>query len=382
MKLKLEQLKEITKKLSLTIGVISSLTALNINTSKETATIYFNLYNGENFISFKLKLDSVDEDFEAAVDTKAFIDLINSLTAEEVSLTTTDNILKISAGKSNYKLAMLYDEDHLWRPVPMFAENAEFSTSISADILNSIDLVNTQELSRVKEERVKGDAGKLYFLSNNGCFTSANAYGACLNSFRLDNSFELLLTKKIVKLFKLFENGLDLEFSETTVSNATQFRVMLTDETTLVTSLAPADKSIRTAMLKMVYKLREYATAIYQTQLILDTKELSTCLGRLGIAAKHSNKSKTDLKVNKLSILIEDNKITIKDEFDNSEEIDLKESSATVGKQTLNFYLEDLEPVIDLCQEETIELDTNASGIVVISFGNIKYFLTQLDSEN
>ena len=380
MKVELKQLKLITKKLSVAIGVMNNLSILNISTAADTNTIYFNLYNGESYISFKLVQEEVDPNFEVSIDNKAFIDLVNSLNTEYIDLSIKDNVLKISADKSNYKLAVIYDNNELWKPVAMFASNAEFETSISKDILASIDLVNTQELARVKEDRVKNGAGKLYYLSNNGCFTSANIYGACLNSFQLDNTFELLLTKKIVKLFKLFDGDISLLFCEDSEHGVSHIKVSLKDDTTLVTAIAPSDKSIRAAMLKMVYRLKEFASAIYQTHLVINTKELSSALSRLNIAAKHLVRDK-DANV-RLDLILENNQITIKDEFENSEVISLQEGSLTISTQVIRFYLEDLKPVVDLVTAEKLEIDTNTNGVVILSFDNIKYFLTQLAAEN
>lgn len=379
MKVELTKIKEIIKKISIVYGAASNFNLLAVDASIDAKTIYFNLYNGEGFVSFKLPQEDIDTDFKATVDTKAFIDIVGSLTAEEISLSVKDSILKISSGKSNYKLAMVYNGSEIWRPTFMIANIPETEVNISTEILNSIDLVNTQELSRVREDRIKNGAGKLYYLSNNGCFTSANNYGACLNSFQLDANCELLLNKNIVKLFKLFKEGVILTHEESIVNSVPQVKVTLRDELALVTMLAPADKTIRATMLKMVYKLKEFASAIYQTHLIIKTKDLTSALSRLNTAAKHSNKAKDDYS--RLNIEIVDNSLIISDTFENSEVVDLEENSLTINKQIIRLCLEDIKPVVDLCKAETIELEANTSGIVVISFDNIKYFLTQLTPE-
>lgn len=379
MKVELTKIKEIIKKISIVYGAASNFNLLAVDASVDAKTIYFNLYNGEGFVSFKLPQEDIDTDFEATVDTKAFIDIVGSLTAEEISLSVKDSVLKISSGKSNYKLAMVYDGSEIWRPTFMIANTPETEVNISTEILNSIDLVNTQELSRVREDRIKNGAGKLYYLSNNGCFTSANNYGACLNSFQLDTNCELLLNKNIVKLFKLFKDGVILTHEESIVNSVPQVKITLRDDLTLVTMLAPADRTIRAAMLKMVYKLKEFASTIYQTHLIINAKDLASALSRLNIAAKHSNKAKDEYS--RLNIQIVDNSLTISDTFENSEVVDLEENSLTINTQIIRLCLEDIKPVVDLCKAETIELDTNTNGIVVISFDNIKYFLTQLAPE-
>jgi len=380
MEVKLSELKDVIKKILVAYGATSNLNIIAISSATENNTIYFDLYNGESFISFKLPQESVSTELVAVVDTKAFTDLVSSLTTETVDLNVKDNLLKISSGKSSYKLPMIYDGGDLWKPTFMIANSDQPAIDISADILKSIDLINTQELSRVKEDRVKNGAGKLYYLSNNGCFTSANAYGACLNSFTLDGTFELLLNKTLVKLFKLFPEGLSLSYEESVVNNRQQIKISLMDSTTLVTVLAPADKTIRATMLKMVYRLKEYASAIYQTHLVINSKELKTVLSRLNIAAKHSGKAKEDY--NKLSLVVDGLNLTITDEFENSESLDLAENSVVVAKQTIRVFLEDIKPVADLCEADFIEIDTNSTGVMIISFNNIKYFLTQLAPEN
>ena len=380
MEIKLSELKDIIKKILVAYGATSNLNILAISSATENNTIYFDLYNGESYISFKLPQESISTDLVAVVDTKAFTDLVSSLTTETVDLNVKDNLLKISSGKSSYKLPMIYDGGDLWKPTFMIANGDQPAIEISADILKSIDVINTQELSRVKEDRIKNGAGKLYYLSNNGCFTSANAYGACLNSFTLNGTFELLLNKTIVKLFKLFPNGLSLSYEESAVNNRQQIKISLMDTTTLVTVLAPADKTIRATMLKMVYRLKEYASAIYQTHLVINSKELKTVLARLNIAAKHSGKPKDES--NKLTLVVDGLNLTITDDVENSEFLPLVENSVVVAKQTIRVFLEDIKPVADLCEAEAIEIDTNSTGVMIISFNNIKYFLTQLAPEN
>lgn len=380
MEIKLSELKDVIKKILVAYGATSNLNILAISSATENSTIYFDLYNGESYISFKLPQESISTDLVAVVDTKAFTDLVSSLTTETVDLNVKDNLLKISSGKSSYKLPMIYDGGDLWKPTFMIANGDQSAIEISADILKSIDVINTQELSRVKEDRIKNGAGKLYYLSNNGCFTSANAYGACLNSFTLSGTFELLLNKTLVKLFKLFPSGLSLSYEENTINNRQQIKISLMDTTTLVTVLAPADKTIRATMLKMVYRLKEYASAIYQTHLVINSKELKTVLSRLNIAAKHSGKPKDESS--RLTIVVDGLNLTITDEVENSESLSLAENSVVVAKQTIRVFLEDIKPVADLCEAETIEIDTNSSGVMIISFNNIKYFLTQLAPEN
>ena len=380
MEVKLSDLKDIIKKILVAYSATSNLNILAISSATENNTIYFDLYNGESYISFKLPQESINTGLIAVIDTKAFTDLVSSLTTETIDLNVKDNLLKISSGKSSYKLPMIYDGGDLWKPTFMIANGEQPAIEVSADILTSIDVINTQELSRVKEDRVKNGAGKLYYLSNNGCFTSANAYGACLNSFTLSGTFELLLNKTLVKLFKLFPNGLSLSYEESAINNRQQIKISLMDATTLVTVLAPADKTIRATMLKMVYRLKEYASAIYQTHLVINSKELKTVLSRLNIAAKHSGKPKDDN--NRLNLIVDGLNLTITDECENSESLELAENSVVVAKQIIRVFLEDIKPVADLCDAETIEIDTNSSGVMIISFNNIKYFLTQLAQEN
>jgi len=376
MQVNLNELKEITKKISAVCTADSNAIFVNISADSTKAAMYFSMSTGDCYISMKLPQESA-ETFEAAVDAKAFVDIINSLSAENINLNIKDNSLLINAGKSKYKLPMAYVETSLWSPTIIAPEDPQVSTTVSIDILNSIYTVNAQELARVSDNKIKNESSKLYYLSNSGCFTSANNYGACLNKFELQGQLEVLLTKKLVKLFKLFDTDVDLYYSTEITNGLAQNILMLANDTVRLGALTPADKTIRANLLKMVYRLREYAGNNYQHILMFDTKELAQALARLAIMAKHAKKANS-LDMNAIHLKTVDNTVMLSDDFENSETVALLPESVTIGNFAINLELSAIRSVVDLCQSESLTIRGNQNGIIIVDFDNVSYFLATL----
>ena len=184
----------------------------NLELKAEQTTLYLSLTNREYYISVKYEL-AEPANFRAVVKADLFLNLIAGITSEEFELEVKNNYVYIKVNKSNYKLAMIYENDTLITLPIITLTNKTVEMPVSLEILKSILNVNAKELLKAKNADLVrasiNDLQKLYYIDETGCFTFTT--GACLNSFKLEKPVKLLLTDKIVKLIHKCNNrgGLD-----------------------------------------------------------------------------------------------------------------------------------------------------------------------------
>lgn len=375
MEINTKDLKEIIKKISIILNACQEATALNIKSSVDKDMLYFSLATGEVYSAVKLAVNTEDY-FNATVDTKSFVDMVSGLAGETINLIIDGNILKLRSGKSKYKLAMLFKDGVLLEPKPMLVETPEVNVTVPLTILKSIDTINSQEFNRKQEAKIKNAANRLYHISDAGCLTAADNYGACLNSFKLDTQIEVLATRQLVKLFSLFDSDPILLYEHKKVNNIEQSIVNLTSDNAKICAYTTADPKIRAVIASMVAKIRQRAAALYQVNLVLNTKDFSAALGRLAIAAKHTSKALDD--ADKVKLTVVGDHVTITDANDNYEEIAIEASSAIVGDFHTNFFVSTVKPIVDMCKEETITIRSDLGKPFVIDFNTVKYMLVPL----
>lgn len=371
MEINLEKLKEITKKIQVILSACSNATNLNIKSSTNNDALYFSLTTGEIYSAIKL-IVSTEANFNATVDAKAFVNMVLALPGDTIKLSIEDNVLKLSAGKSKYKLAMVFTEGVLVEPKPILVENPETKIILPLNILKSINTVNSQEFNRRPEAKIKNIANKLYHISDVGCFTAADGFGACLNSFKLSSHFEILATRQLVKLFSLFDTDPLLTYENKQVNSIDQTVINLTSANVRLCAYTPADARIKSIVTSMVTKIRRRAAMLYQVNLVLNVKELSAALGRLAIA------SKTDSLPGSVKLLVAGDHITFIDRNENSEEVMLDPASNIIGNFSTSFIVSDVKSVIDLCKEPMITIRTEMGKPLVFDFDSVKYMLVPL----
>lgn len=380
MKINVKELKTITKKISVVYNADDNANYLNIKSIDNI--LYFSLTNKEFYVSFKLATE-VNEDFNATIATKAFVDMINSLSGDELSLEATENVLKLSAGKSKYKLPMIFADTVLKEPTPINVVNPTTTMVVPAAILASINDINSQEFVRVNENKIKNIANKLYHISDAGCFTAANSFGACLNSFTLAQPIDLLINRRIAKLLTLFTTDPTLTYELVTVSgtnaaNAVQQAVInLTSDDIKLGALTTADQKIRAVVMGMVTKIRQITSAVYQQNLVINAKMFASALSRLDTAAKYTGNTATSDGYS-VKLTVENGIALLTDEKGNSEEFVLENTSTSVGKYSVILLISKVKSIIDLCKSDTFTLRANNNSPIILEFGTVKYVLAPI----
>ena len=99
----------------------------NVELEAKEKMLYLRVTNKEFYVGIKFNLDS-DETFRAVVDANLFLNLVSSITADTFELDIKDNVLLVKAGKSSYKLALIYENDENERkngPAGLLAAGAD-----------------------------------------------------------------------------------------------------------------------------------------------------------------------------------------------------------------------------------------------------------------
>ena len=252
----------------------SSLFTETLELKAEGNILKLNVTNREYFCSVVFNL-SEPANLVAAVNAKLFLSLISKITSPEIELVVEDNSVKIK-GNGDYKLPMIYNGDTLISLPEIVISNVTNNMVIDNKVLQSILNYNSKEL-------VRGIAAKpvqrYYYVDEKGAITFTS--GACVNSFELEKPIKMLLSDKVVKLFKLFKNEETVKFEigqEQSAEDIIQTRVKF--ETDLVVLTAKlSDSSLVSSV--PVDVIRGMATKDYLYSIVLNKEEILQTLSRL-----------------------------------------------------------------------------------------------------
>lgn len=318
----------------------------------EGKVLHLNVTNGEYFASVNFDLDH-EEEFHAAVNAALFLKLTAAVTTETIELTTTDTHVLMKADGS-YKFAMIYDNDKILELPKITINNPTVEMKISGAILESILNYNSKELLRGSVGR---PVQKMFYVDEKGCITFTT--GACVNSFTLEKPVKVLLSNRLVKLFKLFKDDM-VDFtlgydpiSEELVQTKVSFK---TDKITLTAITGCNDELLNSVP---VSAIRGRATAAYDNNIVLNKTELLNAVNRLLLFSAGRGASKN---VRPYSLFeCSNNTMTVWDSRkENSETITFKDDTTIDSDYSMTLDLSDLKLVLDTITEDYI----------TVSFGN------------
>ena len=372
--LKTKTFQEAANKILVAVGLDRA--AANLELAAKDTALYLRVTNREYYVAVKFELEE-PTDFRAVVDANLFLNLISGINTEEFELNIKDTHVVVKAGKSSYKLAMIYENDKLMS-LPVIKLNADQVTvdmSISHDILMSILNVNGKEIQKAKKLDVN-ELQRYYYIDETGCFTFTT--GACVNSFTLEKPIKLLLTDKVVKLFKLFNSDVYMSYghlvnSDSSLQPIVVFQTeeiyvasrLLNDETCIQKIKAPCD-----AMKNLIKEA-------YDHNLVLSASDLSASIGRLLMFHKNSS-AKADLSFVPAVVEFTDTDFTISDTSgDNKEVITIENGSATPGNYLMGVNLIDLKSVLDSCKNEHITMNCGNHKSIIINRGTISNVIAE-----
>lgn len=372
--LKTKTFQEAANKILVAVGLDKS--AANLELAAKDNALYLRVTNREYYVAVKFDLEE-PTDFRAIVDANLFLNLISGISTEEFELTINDTNVAVKAGKSSYKLAMIYENDQLMKLpiIKLDKEQVTVDMSISHDILMSILNVNGKEIQKAKKIDVN-ELQRYYYVDETGCFTFTT--GACVNSFTLEKPIKLLLTDRVVKLFKLFNSDVWMSYghivnADSSLQPIVVFQTeniyvatrLLNDETCIHKIKAPCD-----AMKNLIKET-------YDHNLVLSASDLSAAIGRLLMFYKNSS-AKADLSFVPAAVDFTDTELTISDTSgDNKEIITIENGSTTPGGYSMGVNLIDLKAVLDSCKNEHITVNCGNKKSIIINRGTISNVIAE-----
>lgn len=360
MRLKTKEFQEAAN--TILIAAALDKAAANLELRAKNNALYLTVTNKEYYCSVKFLLET-NEEFYAVVDAKLFLDLIAGLTVPEFTLTIKNNVVVVGAGKSSYKLAMIYEGENLLTLAPIVIHNKTVEMPISLDTLKSILNTNGKDLAKIKNLDTD-ELHKLYYITEEGCFTFTN--GATLNSFTLERPIKILLNDRIVKLFKLFKDDVNFSFGYDTLSNGiVQTKVIFQTQTVYIAALITCDDILLNRLQRPIELTKHFINEPYSNIMVISANTLSAAISRLMLFTKNSF-DKTNMLVIPATVELSQNEITIKDSFENTEIIALEDNSEVDEGYTMKINLADLKVVLDSCKNEYITIKCGNHQSVVI----------------
>ncbi len=372
--LKTKTFQEAANKILVAVGLDKA--ATNLELAAKDTTLFLRVTNREYYAAVKFDLDEAT-DFRAVVDANLFLNLISGINTEEFELNIADTNVNVKAGKSSYKLAMIYENDQLMKLpiIKLEPDQITVSMAVAQDILMSILNVNGKEVQKAKKLDVN-ELQRYYYIDETGCFTFTT--GACVNSFTLEKPIKLLLTDRVVKLFKLFNTDVWMSYGHImNTDNSVQPIVTFQTEDIYVASRLLNDDTCIQKIKAPCEAMKNLIKEPYDHNLVLSASDLSAAIGRLLMFHKNSS-AKADLSFVPSVVSFNETDFTISDiSGDNTETITIENGSNTPGGYSMGINLIDLKAVLDSCKNEHITMNCGNKKSIIINRGTISNVIAE-----
>ena len=248
----------------------------NLELKVDNQVLMLSVTNGEYYVRTKLPIYE-DIDFHATVNASIFLKLLTKITTETVEFKIDNNLLKI-IGNGEYKIPLIYDGDKMMTLPEIVINNVTTTFDVNSDILKSILKYNSKEL--IKKNVVSNPVQKLYYIDNEGAITFTS--GACVNVFKLAKPIKVLLSQKVVGLFKLFdESSVELKLGQDQVANTSNIQTKISFEslTLKISAILPSNDALIGTV--PVQAIRNRAFNTYGKSVSLNRAELLQSLDRM-----------------------------------------------------------------------------------------------------
>ena len=349
----------------------------NLEIVAKGASLFLNITNKEVYVSVSYAL-AEEADFAATVDASLFLDLVSQITSEDFTLGIEGNALIVSSGRSKYKLPMIYDNDKLMSLPVIKIVNKTVEMPISHDILDSILNVNSKEIAKVKKMEVN-ELQKMYYIDETGCFTFTT--GACLNSFRLEKPVKLLLSDKVVKLFKLFKEDVLFSLGQDPLPNGTvRTKIALETPDVYLAAVITSDDDLINKVQGPCIATKRFIENPYQHHVVLSAKEVSAAISRLMLFTKNSV-DKVNMAFIPAHVIMDNDEIVLRDKFGNIETVQVESGSYIDESYEMDVNLADIKLITDSCKGEHVTMNCGNHRSVVFVRGNISNLIPEVKPE-
>ena len=361
--LKIEDIQQVCSKL---LNAVDSSSSFTINETLELKTedknLYLSVTKREYYVRVKIGLLD-EEEFHATVNANVFLKLMAQITTDTVELGIEDNSLTIK-GNGVYKLPMIYENDQLLELPKIEMDNVTSSFNISTTILDRIFNYNSKEISKgIFSKPVQ----KMYYVDEKGCITFTT--GACITTFTLSTPIKLLLTNKVVKLFKLFTtDNVSFAMGHDVVdgSDIVQSKIKFSSDDVELTSILPGDDELINSI--PVNAIRGRIEDSYKYSIVVNKDDMIQTINRLLLfnSSKDILKPYSTFEFNKDSMTIYDRKKENKEIIKYTNEIESFDEMYTTA-----LDLTDLKYVLENCKESHVTMNFGNEQAVVIQRPNI-----------
>lgn len=327
-----------------------------------------NVTNREYYVKASLPL-MIEENLHAVVNATLFLKLISQMTTPDVELTVDENSLKVH-GNGTYNLPLIFDNEELLKLPKINIHNVTCEMNIKNECLRSLLKFNSKEL---KKGKLLSPVQKMYYIDEEGAITFTS--GACVNSFSLDNPIRLLLSEKLVKLFKLFDSEeVSLKYGIDQVGNSDtlQPKLELSNGKITISALLLNDEGLMKSVPKTA--IRKLANEIYKYNVELSKGMLLAAINRLILFKSTENASVYNFIFNKEGLIIRDNLGKNEENINYLNDVNIDEPyTAKLDLMDLKLTLETYdEPYFNLCFG-------NKTNIMTIR-GNIKNIIPEVET--
>lgn len=325
-----------------------------------------NVTNREYYVSINFSLDA-EETFNAAVNAQLFLSLISKITTEYVDLIIKDNYVEI-VGNGAYKIPLIYVNDKPMVLPEISINNVTNQFKIKSDILISVANNNSKELIRGGQAGGIRPVQQYYYLDKYGAITFTT--GACVNDFTLDGDIKVLLSDKVVKLFKLFKNTteVDFEIGQDALDDFIQTKLRFSAGNITITMIMPGSDLISSVP---ATKIRETAKADMPYSVVINRVEMLDTLHRILLFSKDDN-NYGKLSFSKSSLIISDWS------ENNSETINFKNMCNIGDEYTANININNLELMLSGSDDEYITVSFGNKKSLVIKKTNVYDLIPEL----
>ena len=327
----------------------------------ENHKLYLNVTNKEYYVRVSLNIDS-DEKFRAVIKAQLFLNLISKTTVDQLELNVNDSYLEL-IGNGKYKIPLIFEGDTLIKLPEINIENITSSFDISSEILHSIALYNSKAIN--KDEVVKS-VQKMYYLDDKGCITFTN--GACVNNFNLSNKIKVLLSDKIVKLFKLFkDSSISLSLGYDPISeDIIQTKIKLESSNICLTAILSCDDSLLSSV--PAEAIRNRADKVYNYSVVLDRSELLGAINRLILFEDKNSRGYFS------KLIFNGESVAVHDSSNENEEVIFYENVVdTLLNESYEAVIDlfDLKIIIDSFKDKFINIKFGDHEAIVIARNNV-----------
>lgn len=359
-----EDLKSVCQKIlnavdSNSLSQITDIIYLHVNDCR----LNISVTNGEYYTNVSIPV-SDETSFEASVNASMFLKLISQITTDTIELYVKDTNLVVS-GNGKYKIPIVYKDEDMLKISEINIDNITSEFEISSENLLSMMNFNSKEIAKTVASDVR-PVQRLYYLDSNGCITFTT--GACVNNFTVDSSIKILLTDKIVKLFKLFKaEQVKCVLGNDMLGNGTiQTKIRFETDNVKIVSVLNSDMSLINSV--PVDIIRRRASDNYPHVVSLNKNELVQALNRLLIFADSKNSRSSIGYCNFSESFVE-----IYDKSKVNKETIYYQTDTPVEPYEYSLYVDinDIKATVENCKDEYITVGFGNSQAIVVKKNNI-----------